>query len=150
MGQSLGTCLQAAAHLPAVIQRERASSWTDYENPYPALLLLELARQASDRQHRPTAAAEHRFLAVWSAAVHQQASAADRVKHNDKLRSFASLHPLCLFTTAPRLWRSNQSRAGEPVGGDCLRLLGGAVQDPWGRPVRRGLQASQPTCSGQQ
>merc|ERR1712110_426356 len=103
------------------IQRERASSWTDYEKPSSALLLLELARQASDRQHRPTAAAaEHCFLAVWSAAVHKQAAATDRVKHNDKFRPLALFHSLCLFTTASRLRRSNQTGVGEPVGSDCI------------------------------
>ena len=106
----------AASHLEPVYRlppihpssfNEREHCWTDYEKPSSfTLLLLELSRQASDWQHRPT---EHCFLAVRSGAVHKQAAAADRVKHDNKFRPLAPFHSLCLLTTASRLWRSNQN-----------------------------------------
>ena len=59
--------------------------------------------------NRCRAATEHRFLAVWSGAVHKQASAAYRIKHDNKFRPLAPFNSLCLLTTASRLRRSNQS-----------------------------------------
>merc|ERR1712038_125872 len=96
---------------------EREHCWTDYESPpSPPGHQPEFPWPPPDWEHRARAA-EHRFLAVWAAAVHEPAAAADRVQHNNKLRPLPAFHPFGLLPTASRLWRSNQRRVGEPVGG---------------------------------
>merc|ERR1711963_888645 len=114
---------------------EREHCWTDYESPSsPPGLQPEFPWPPPDREHRARAA-EHRFLAVWSAAVYEPAAAADRVQHNNKLRALPAFHPFGLLPTTSRLWGSN---------------LGRAVQDPWPRPGRGKLQAGKPVGSGKQ
>merc|ERR1711884_351498 len=103
---------------------EREHCWTDYESPSsPRRLQPEFPWPPPDWEHRARAA-DHCFLAVWSAAVHEPAAATDRVQHNNKLRPLPPFHPFGLFPTTSRLWRSNQRRTGEPVGGEGLWLLG--------------------------